>query len=226
MARDAATRSGERLSVAAAARLLGVSVSSLRAWAADDLVPHERTPGGHRRFDREQLREWMAQRGGDLPAQPSGRGPTLVAGRVECLPDAARVLTDEGGSIVDEALALMADGQQVSHRRTTARRARMDDQLADLADALDAGDLSGCLREAEWQAYRHGAAGLPATQPVGEWLALACSVERHLHAVGLPHHEVDAVRQAMDRLSWRAAAGLAAGRRSRAEAREDSHRAA
>ncbi len=226
MAHGTATCSGEQLSVSAAARLLGVSVSSLRAWAADDLVPHERTPGGHRRFDRERLREWMAERGGELPAQPSGRGPKLVAGRVERLPRPAHVLTDDAGAIVDEALALMADGQQLSHRRTTARRARMEDQLADLADALDVGDLSGCLREAEWQAFRHGAAGLPATQPVGEWLALACSVERRLHAVGLSHHEVDAVRQAMDRLSWRAAAGLAAGRRSRAEAREDALSAA
>ena len=226
MARNLATRGEERLSVSAAARLLGVSVSSLRAWAADGLVPHERTPGGHRRFHREELRAWMADRGGELPAQPSGRGLTLVAGRVACLPDAARALTDDAGAVVDDALALMADGQQLSRRRTTARRARMEDQLADLADALDAGDLSGCLREAEWQAFRHGAAGLPATQPVGEWLALACAVERRLHAMGLPADDVEAVRQAMDRLAWRAAAGLAVGRRSRAEARDDARSAA
>lgn len=226
MARTLEARDAERLSVSAAARLLGVSVSSLRAWAADGLVPHERTPGGHRRFDREQLRAWMADRGGELPAQPSGRGPTLVAGRVPCLPAAARALTDDAGVVVHDALAQMADGQQLSRRRTTARRARMEDQLADLADALDAGDLSGCLREAEWQAFRHGAAGLPATQPVGEWLALACAVERHLHAMGLPGDDVRAVQQAMDRLAWRAAAGLAAGRRSRAEARDDARAAA
>ena len=212
--------------MSAAARLLGVSVSSLRAWAANGLVPHERTPGGHRRFHREELREWMAERGGELPAQPSGRGPTLVAGRVECLPDAARALSDGAGAVVDDALALVSDGQQLSRRRTSARRARMEDQLADLADALDAGDLSGCLREAEWQAFRHGAAGLPATQPVGEWLALACAVERHLHEMGLPADDVQAVRHAVDRLAWRAAAGLAAGRRSRAEARDDGRRAA
>lgn len=226
MARHLVARSDERLSVSAAARLLGVSVSSLRAWAAHGLVPHERTPGGHRRFEREQLRAWMADRGGELPAQPSGRGPTLVAGRVECLPGAATVLTDDAGAIVDDALAMMADGRQLSRRRTTARRTRMEDQLADLADALGAGDLSGCLREAEWQAFRHGAAGLPATQPVGEWLALSCAVERHLHALGLPATEVDTVRQATDRLAWRAAAGLASGRRSRAEARDDARSAA
>ncbi len=226
MARNLAKRRKGLLSVSAAAGLLGVSVSSLRAWAADGLVPHERTPGGHRRFDREQLREWMQARGGELPAQPSGRGLMLVAGRIDCLPGTARALIDAREAIVDDALAIIADGATPSRRRITARRARLEDQLADLADALDAGDLSGCLRESEWQAFRHGAAGLPATQPVGEWLALGCAVERHLHSIGTPTRDIDELRRAMDRLAWRAAAGLAAGRRSRAEVRDHARSAA
>lgn len=209
------TRDAEQLSVSAAARLLGVSVSSLRAWAAAGQVPHERTPGGHRRFDREVLREWLGERGGELPEQPSGRIGPLVAGRIEARPEVARIITGMDTRIVADALSLMADAHQLSARRRHARDDRMGERVTDLADAMRSGDLSVCLREAEWQAHRHGAAGLPATQPVGEALALARAVERVLRDHGCTGADLAATRAALDRITWRAAAGLAAGRRSR-----------
>ena len=52
---------GSELSVSQAARLLGVSVSSLRAWAAVGDVPHARTAGGHRRFRRDDLQRFIAE---------------------------------------------------------------------------------------------------------------------------------------------------------------------
>lgn len=207
------------MSVSQAARLLGVSVSSLRAWAAAGLVPHVRTPGGHRRFHRDQLAAWMAQRGGHLPQSHDGRGAALVAGRIRALPDAAGVLRRCHDEVVDDALALLADGGRVSRRRADARRTRMNEQHLALADALDAGDLSTCLHDAEWQAFRHGAAGLPATQPVGEALALGRAVERALAAEGLPPAHLAVARDAVDRIVWHAASGLASGARSREEAR-------
>lgn len=207
------------MSVSQAARLLGVSVSSLRAWAAAGLVPHVRTPGGHRRFHRDQLEAWMARRGGHLPQSHDGRGAALVAGRIRALPDAAGLLRRCHDQVVDDALALLADGIRVSPRRACARRARMDDQLSALAAALDAGDLSTCLHDAEWQAFRHGAAGLPATQPVGEALALGRAVERAIAAEGLPPDHQAVAREAVDRIVWHAASGLASGARSREEAR-------
>lgn len=207
------------MSVSQAARLLGVSVSSLRAWAAAGLVPHVRTPGGHRRFHHDQLATWMTQRGGHLPQSHDGRGAGLVAGRIRALPDAARVLERCHGGIVDDALALLADGGRVSRRRADARRARMDEQLSALAASLDAGDLSTCLHDAEWQAFRHGAAGLPATQPVGEALALGRALERALAAEGLPPARQAVARDAVDRIVWHAASGLASGARPREEAR-------
>jgi excisionase family DNA binding protein len=216
----AARDDGDLLSVSAAAGLLGVSVSSLRAWAAAGQVPHERTPGGHRRFDREVLRAWLAARGGELPQQPSGRGHALVAGRIEARPVAAGVISANSRQIVSDALALMADGGHPSHRRTHARSDRLAEQVCDLADALEAGDLSVCLREAEWQAHRHGAAGLPATQPVGEALALGRAVERTLRDHGCGERDITVARSALDRIIWRAAAGLAAGRRSREQAHD------
>ena len=48
---ERSAKAPQLLSVSAAARLLGVSSSSLRAWAAAGRVPHVRTPGGHRRFE-------------------------------------------------------------------------------------------------------------------------------------------------------------------------------
>ncbi len=216
----------DRLSVSAAARLLGVSVSSLRAWAAAGEVPHERTPGGHRRFHREELRVWLAEHGGDLPDHGSLRGGGLIAGRMEARQDAAQEIASRAEEITRAAVALIADGAMTSRRRTDARMARMHEATDHLAHAVRSGDLGPCLREAEWHAYRHGASGLTATQPVGEVLALGRAVERVLRDAGHDEHDQVVVRHAIDRMVWAAAAGLAAGRRSRANARHGERHAA
>lgn len=43
------------LSAGAVASLLGVSTSSIRAWAAKGLIKGYRTPGGHLRFRRSDV---------------------------------------------------------------------------------------------------------------------------------------------------------------------------
>lgn len=43
------------LNVGQAAEYLGVSPASLRKWSNDGLVPTYRTPGGQRRYAREDL---------------------------------------------------------------------------------------------------------------------------------------------------------------------------
>src|SRR3954469_13945921 len=88
------------LTVSAAARLLGVSSSSLRAWAAAGRVPHVRTPGGHRRFELDELVRWRSEPGGAPPA-PQQRLQELVPTRVEAMPETSRALADAG----DEVLA-------------------------------------------------------------------------------------------------------------------------
>jgi DNA-binding transcriptional MerR regulator len=40
-----------------AARIIGVSVDSLRRWEKQGLITSERTAGGHRRYDVARLRE-------------------------------------------------------------------------------------------------------------------------------------------------------------------------
>lgn len=209
----------DRLSVSGAARLLGVSVSSLRAWAAAGQVPHERTPGGHRRFHREELREWLADHGGELPDPRAARSGGLIAGRMEARPATADLLALHAHEIATAAVALIADGAVTSRRRTDTRLARMHEATDHLGRAVRSGDLGPCLREAQWHAYRHGASGLTATEPVGELLALGRAVDRLLQTAEDDGHDHAVVRHAVDRMVWAAAAGLAAGRRSRADAR-------
>lgn len=58
------------LSLAPAARLLGVDPDTLRRWADDGRVEAFTTPGGHRRFDRRSIDRLIAGR---------RRGPTALA---------------------------------------------------------------------------------------------------------------------------------------------------
>ncbi|MGB1712200.1 MAG: helix-turn-helix domain-containing protein [Miltoncostaeaceae bacterium] len=179
-----AARDTDLLPVSAAARLLGVSVSSLRAWAAAGRVPHERTPGGHRRFDRAILREWMEARGARVPDHDPSHPVHLVPGRITPRPRAAAAIDRAAPRIADEATALVADGHPRSRRMSTTLRARLLEQADALAHSLATGDLAPCIREAEWRAFRDGAADVPAARPMGEARALARAVERAAASAG------------------------------------------
>ena len=218
-----AARDTDLLPVSAAARLLGVSVSSLRAWAAAGRVPHERTPGGHRRFDRAVLREWMEARGARVPEDDPSHPLHLVPGRITPRPRAAAAIDRAAPRIADEATALVADGRPRSRRMSTTLRARLQEQADALAHSLATGDLAPCIGEAEWRAFRDGAADVPASRPMGEARALARAVERAVASAGLDGDDQAACREALDRLTAHAAAGLAAGRRSR-HATRNGHR--
>jgi excisionase family DNA binding protein len=50
------------LNLSAAATLLGVHPSTLRAWADRGDVPTHRTPGQHRRFRRADIEQWVDSR--------------------------------------------------------------------------------------------------------------------------------------------------------------------
>jgi excisionase family DNA binding protein len=53
------------LSISEAARVLGVSLSTVRRWSDAGVLPSYRTPGGQRRYSRTQLDAFLAslQRG-------------------------------------------------------------------------------------------------------------------------------------------------------------------
>lgn len=204
------------LSVSAAARLLGVSSSSLRAWAAAGRVPHVRTSGGHRRFPLDDLVNWLAERGG-APPSPHQRLGELVPTRIEPLPDVAQRLQAAG----DEVLAAFEDElgrirPAGAARPSSARQARVLAALEGLAVAFAGGDLSECYEEAEWEGFRHGASGQAGDAPVTEALALRRAVDRALAPeIAGRAAEGRAVERALDRMAVRVAAGYAEGVRCR-----------
>ena len=204
------------LTVSAAARLLGVSSSSLRAWAAAGRVPHVRTPGGHRRFELDELVRWLSDRGGAPPA-PQQRLQELVPTRVEAMPETARALADAGDEVLaafEEELARTRPGG--ASRPSAARQTRVLGALEALAAALDSGDLAGAYRDAEWEGFRHGASGQPGDAPVTEALALRRAVDRVLGPIlAARPAERRAVERSLDRMAVRVAAGYADGVRCR-----------
>lgn len=215
--RASARMEGPRLlSVSAAARLLGVSSSSLRAWAAAGRVPHVRTPGGHRRFELDELVRWLAERGGAPPA-PQHRLQELVPTRFEAMPGIAAALADAGDDVLaafEEELARARPAG--AGRPSSARQSRVLGALESLADALASGDLASCYRDAEWEGFRHGASGQPGDAPVTEALALRRAVDRVLAptlAESAPERR--AVERSLDRMAVRVAAGYADGVRCR-----------
>ncbi|MDD4635199.1 MAG: helix-turn-helix domain-containing protein, partial [Dehalococcoidales bacterium] len=50
------------LSIGEACRILGVSEATLRQWTDDGQIKVFITPGGHRRYQRSQLDEFMVSR--------------------------------------------------------------------------------------------------------------------------------------------------------------------
>jgi len=215
---DRTTRTGDSplLSVSAAARLLGVSSSSLRAWAAAGRVPHVRTPGGHRRFELDELVRWLADRGGAPPA-PQNRLQELVPTRLEAMPETAAALADAADDVLDafeEEFARTRPPGAV--RPSSARQARVLAALESLAEALAGGDLSECYRDAEWEGFRNGASGQPGDAPVTEALALRRAVDRVLGpALVARTADQRAVERSLDRMAVRVAAGYADGVRCR-----------
>jgi len=47
------------LSISEAARVLGVSLSTVRRWSDAGVLPSYRTPGGQRRYSRDQLETFL-----------------------------------------------------------------------------------------------------------------------------------------------------------------------
>ena len=149
------------LSVSAAARLLGVSSSSLRAWAAAGRVPHVRTPGGHRRFELDELIGWLAERGG-APPSPSTRTGELVPTRIEPMPALADALRARSEAVVTAFEEELAQARAPGASRAAAgRRSRVLGTLESLADALEAGDLGEATRRPSGRA---SATGRPASR--------------------------------------------------------------
>lgn len=207
------------LAVSAAARMLGVSSSSLRAWAAAGRVPHVRTAGGHRRFARRDLERWLRERGGEPPAPPV-RPAELVPTRSEPQPELAEAISAAVPAILDAFTDEVARLAGRRGRGGAQRRARARDAIESLAEGLERGDLGPPYREAEWEGFRHGASGGPGDVPVTEALALRRAIERTLRPrIDSRPAERRVLERALDRIAIKVAAGYADGVRSRVRAR-------
>ena len=214
--RQGAPGGPQLLSVSAAARLLGVSSSSLRAWAAAGRVPHVRTPGGHRRFELDELVRWLAERGGAPPA-PAPRSPELVPTRMEPMPALGAALEERTGAVVESFEQELAQTHQPGAARAAAgRRSRVLAALESLAGGLASGELGDCYGDAEWEGFRHGASGSPGDAVLTEALAVRRAVNRTLGPVcaGRPLDR-RALERALDRIAVRVATGYADGVRCR-----------
>jgi excisionase family DNA binding protein len=207
------------LSVSAAARLLGVSPSSLRAWAAAGLVPHARTSGGHRRFDADDLFGWLAEHGGTLPAPAPPPPGTLEPDEpVVPLPDAAaRVRAGLEGTL-DALEDEIAERGRAGPDGWSAVRARLEEIVLAVAEGLERGDMSSVYRTTEWEGFRHGAAGRPGDVPIAGALALRRVLHAPLAPQDAPEEERRALERCLDLLPVHAATGYAEGVRARRRA--------
>lgn len=169
--------SGGWLSVSAAARALGVSPSTLRLWASEGRVPHLRTAGGHRRFDPEVLRHWLARQ----PVR-SARPPRAAVPQVPRSPAIAAALRARADAIADLVEGLVEGAAVEAYRRLPVpeRRSVVRAWVEALADGFQAGSLADALERAEIYGRGHGLAGSSAEVILGGSLALERAVERAL----------------------------------------------
>ena len=212
------------LSVSAAARALGVSASTLRLWASEGRVPHVRTAGGHRRFNPEALRRWLAEQPG-RGTRSSGR---RTAARVTPDPEAARALRARADQVAVAVGELVDGPAEVAYRRLSPdeRREVVRDWVEVLAGAFESGSLADALERAETYGHAHGLAGSSADVTLGGTLALERAIERGLAAPepALGTESLTQVLSAVDKLTVTIAgawAGALAGRGTRTAARAD-----
>jgi excisionase family DNA binding protein len=59
------------ISLGEAASMLGVHPTTLRHWADQGDLPSQRTPGGHRRFQRRVIEQWSARGTAPVASAPS-----------------------------------------------------------------------------------------------------------------------------------------------------------
>jgi excisionase family DNA binding protein len=63
------SESSEWVSLGEAAGIIGVHPATIRNWADRGELAFRRTPGGHRRFRRADLQQWLAQHRVTIPAE-------------------------------------------------------------------------------------------------------------------------------------------------------------
>ncbi len=182
---------GPWLSVSAAARALGVSPSTLRLWASEGRVPHVRTAGGHRRFDPEALRQWLARQ----PARAT-RTPRQGIVRIPVEPELAEALRARVDRVSEAVETLVEGPAEAAYRRLPPmeRRNVVGAWVEALADAFETGSLADALERSETYGRGHGLAGSSAEVTLGGSLALERGDRSGARRAARSGHRVAAAR--------------------------------
>lgn len=173
-ARGERDRGPRTLTASEAAALLGVSVATIRGWADDGRLPSHRTVGGHRRFELEELRAWLADRG--APA-PEPRRLRRAPQDIPPCPRLARELNARVESIVERVMqgydeevpTPLPPPSPASIRRLTVRFVRV------LAAALESGRPGAAVGRAELAGLRGGLEGAPGGRVIVEHTRVAAA---------------------------------------------------
>jgi excisionase family DNA binding protein len=167
---------GERtLTASEAAALIGVSVATVRGWADQGRLPSHRTVGGHRRFELEELREWLTDRG--APA-PEPRRLRRHPQDVTPAPLLARELNIRTEAVVERVLAGYDDQVDTpvpapsapAMRRLSVRFLRI------LSAGLESGRPGASLGRAELAGLRGGLQGTAGLGVLAEHTRVAIAV--------------------------------------------------
>jgi hypothetical protein len=176
-----------------------------------------RTAGGHRRFDPEALRQWLARQ----PARPT-RPSRPGSAQVPVAPMLADALRARADAVSDAVESLVEGPAEAAYRRLppAERRGVVRAWVDALADAFQSGSLADALERAETYGRGHGLAGSSAEVTLGGSLALERAIDRALLAPPAPLSEAQRreVVAAMSQLTVRVAtawAAAVAGRGSR-----------
>jgi len=136
------------LTTGEAAALIGVSVPTLRLWADSGRVPCHRTDGGHRRFEVEELRDWLRSAG--APPPRAVRAAPSEVDFIPC-PRMSRILTNAIDAIAARSLSHEEGGPDLPVPLPTEARALEDAAryVRPLARVLELGRLGQLEERAE-----------------------------------------------------------------------------
>lgn len=166
------------LTASEAAALLGVSVATVRGWADQKLLPSHRTVGGHRRFEVDELKQWLADRGAPVPDRVRRFTRTSQPLDLPACPSLARELNARTESIAERVQAGYDDtiptwGPRQSDpalRRTAIRFLRV------AAAALETGSVDRSVGRAEIAGFRGAMQGDTGMNVVIEFTRIAAAI--------------------------------------------------
>ncbi|MBP8972647.1 MAG: helix-turn-helix domain-containing protein [Anaerolineae bacterium] len=124
----------EWVSLGEAAQIIGVHPATIRNWAEQGELPYRRTPGGHRRFRRADLEQWLASNRITQPVEAQvlvqsalGRARMEMSDREalarqgwfgQLSPDAREIMRRQGLRLMDALIGYLANPAASSGRET------------------------------------------------------------------------------------------------------------